>query len=175
MFDTMTLTKAGGALCGALLAFLLIVWAGSSLFSTSSGEHGGEEAVAQAYTIDTGAATEPATDAAAEVPFADLMAAADVAAGEKLFNKCKSCHKIDGTNGTGPHLENVVGRAVGSVADFPYSDAMKTHGGTWDEEPLFHFLEKPADYVPGTKMTFQGFPKPEDRVNVIAYLKSLEG
>ena len=55
------------------------------------------------------------------------MSAADPAAGEKVFGKCKSCHKVDGNNATGPHLNGVVGRAVASVADFGYSDAMKGH------------------------------------------------
>ncbi|MCX7888665.1 MAG: cytochrome c family protein [Rhodobacteraceae bacterium] len=180
MFDTMTLTKAGGALCGSLLVFLLIGWAGSSLYSTSVTPHAGAEGkeahAAQAYTIETGGAGEAApAEGAADVNVADLVASADVAAGEKIFGKCKSCHKIDGTNGTGPHLNDVVGRAIGTVADFAgYSEGMKSHGGTWDEATLFAFLKAPKEFVPGTKMTFAGLPKPEDRANVIAYLKSLE-
>ena len=54
MFDTMTVTKAGGALCGAFLIFLLGKWAAESLYNTEPASHGGEE-VAQAYSIDTGA------------------------------------------------------------------------------------------------------------------------
>ena len=42
MFDTMTFTKALGAICGSLLVFLLLGWAGSSLY-TMGGGHGGEE------------------------------------------------------------------------------------------------------------------------------------
>ena len=74
MFDTMTFTKALGAICGSLLVFLLLGWAGSSLY-TMGGGHGGEE-VAQAYTIDTGAeapAEEGAAEAEAAAPFADLV------------------------------------------------------------------------------------------------------
>jgi cytochrome c len=175
MFDTMTVTKAGGALCGALLIFLLGKWVAETLYHTGpAAGHGGEE-MAQAYTIDTGAAAGGDTAAATQVDFATLYAAADAGAGEKVFAKCKACHKVDGTNGTGPHLENVVDRAVGSLADFSYSDAMKAHGGNWTPEDMFHFLENPKKAVPGTKMSFAGLPKPEDRVNLIAYLKSLEG
>ncbi|MFM2354556.1 MAG: hypothetical protein RLZZ528_292 [Pseudomonadota bacterium] len=175
MFDTMTMTKAGGALCGTFLAFLLINWAGESLYHTAAaGGHGGEE-VAQAYTIDTGAAEPAAGGEDAGVPFADLLAAADVGAGEKVFGKCKACHKIDGSNGTGPHLDGVMGRAVGSVDGFGYSDGMKAHGGNWDPEALNAFLENPKGNVPGTKMSFAGLPKPEDRANLIAYLQSLGG
>ena len=68
-----------------------------------------------------------------------------------------------------------VGRAVGSVGGFGYSDGMKAHGGNWDPEVLNAFLENPKANVPGTKMSFAGLPKPEDRANVIAYLQSLGG
>ena len=86
MFDTMTLTKIGGALCGALLVFLLGNWAAEIVYSTESDGHGDE--VAQAYVIDTGA-DEEAGGAEEEGPdFATLLASADVDAGSKVFNKC---------------------------------------------------------------------------------------
>ena len=173
MFDTMTVTKAGGALCGAFLIFLLGKWAAESLYHTGIEAHG-EEAVVQAYSIDTGAAE--GGEAATEGPdFATLFAAADVAAGEKTFGKCKACHKIDGANSTGPHLNGVVGRAVASIGDFGYSDTLKGLGGNWEPERINDFLTSPKAYAPGTKMTFAGLPKPEDRANVIAYLQSLGG
>lgn len=174
MFDTMTITKAGGALCGAFLIFLLGKWAAESLYHTGPVAHGGE-AVAQAYSIDTGAADAEAPAADAGPDFATLLAAADAAAGEKVFGKCKACHKVDGTNGTGPHLDGVVGRAVASVADFGYSDGMKAHGGDWTPEALSTFLEDPKGVVAGTKMSFAGLKKPEDRANIIAYLQTLGG
>ncbi|MFZ1726993.1 MAG: cytochrome c family protein [Albidovulum sp.] len=173
MFDTMTVTKVGGALCGALLIFLLGKWAAEMIYHTGASGHGGEE-MTQAYTIDTGAEDAGATEEAGP-NFATLFAAADAGAGEKVFGKCKACHKIDGTNGTGPHLDGVVNRPVASVDGFGYSDAMKAHGGNWDPESMSHFLENPKKAVPGTKMTFAGLPKPQDRVNLIAYLQSLGG
>ncbi|MGB3178705.1 MAG: cytochrome c family protein [Albidovulum sp.] len=174
MFDTMTVTKAGGALCGALLIFLLGKWAAESLYHTAAVAHGDEEVV-QAYTIDTGA-TEGGGDGAEEGPdFATLFASADASAGEKAFGKCKACHKLDGNNGTGPHLDGVVNRSVASVAGFGYSDAMAALGGEWTPEVLDSFLENPKGALPGTKMTFAGLKKPEDRVNLIAYLQSIGG
>ena len=171
MFDTMTLTKAVGAGCGALLAFLLVGWAGQGLYGTSVGGHGDE--VAQAYVIET-ASSAPADEEPAEVvPFVDLVAAADAAAGQKVFGKCAACHKVDGTNATGPHLDGVVGRPVASVEGFGYSDALKAHGGEWTLEALNQWLSGPKDYIPGNKMSFAGLPKAEDRNNVITYLKSL--
>jgi cytochrome c len=175
MFDTMTMTKAGGALCGAFLIFLLTRFVAESLFDTTPASHGGEE-VAQAFTIDTGdagAAEVPAAEAGPD--FATVLASADAAAGEKVFNKCRACHKIDGTNGTGPHLDGVMGRAVASVAGFNFSDGMKAHGGDWTPEALEAFLADPKGVVPGTKMSFAGLPKVEDRANLIAYLQSLGG
>jgi cytochrome c len=168
MFDTMTFTKAGGAICGSLLAFMLISWAGSALFYTGGG-HGGE-GEAQAYMIDTGEG-EATETAEAGPSFEELYAAADPAAGEKVFAKCKSCHKMDGTDGTGPHLNGVVDRPKAASAGFGYSDAiLALTSEAWTPENLDGFLANPKGYMPGTKMAFAGLPKPEDRANLIAWL-----
>ncbi|MEC9102419.1 MAG: cytochrome c family protein [Pseudomonadota bacterium] len=173
MFDTMTLTKAGGALCGTLLVFLLGNWAAEILYATEAGGHGGEE-YQQAYVIETG--EEDAGAAEEEGPdFATLLASADAAAGAKVFSKCKACHKIDGSNATGPHLDGVVNRAVGTVDGFSYSGAMAAVFDTWTPEHLNAFLESPKGAAPGTKMSFSGLKKAEDRANLVAYLESLGG
>lgn len=174
MLDTMTLTKATGAVCGSLLVFLFANWAAESLYNTAPSSHGGEEA-AQAYSIDTGEAAGGDATAAAGPSFEEVFAAADPAAGEKVFGKCKACHKIDGSNATGPHLNGVVGRNHAAVADFGYSDAMKGHAAeVWSPDILNAFLTNPKEAVPGTKMTFAGLPKVEDRANLIAYLATLK-
>lgn len=168
MFDTMTLTKAGGALCGSLLVFMLGGWAASALYTTSVGGHGGEEA-AQGFKIDTGASEAGPVE---EGPsFEELYAAADVGAGEKSFAKCRACHKIDGTDGTGPHLNGVVDRDKAAAAGFGYSDALKGMAGTaWTPENLNAFLTNPRTYAPGNKMSFAGLPRAQERANLIAYL-----
>ncbi len=167
MFDTMTFTKAFGAICGSLLVFLVIGTAGSALFHTG----GGHDDVAQAYAIETGeeAATE---EVVAEGPaFEELYVVADAAAGEKVFAKCKACHKVDGTDGTGPHLNGVVDRAKSSIAGFGYSDAALARvGENWTPENMNGFLTNPKAYMPGTKMSFAGLSKADDRANVIAWL-----
>lgn len=169
MFDTMTLTKVTGAVCGSLLVYLFASWASDALYSTAPASHGGEE-VAQAYTIDTGASET--TEAVEEGPaFADVFAAADAAAGEKVWGKCKACHKLDGSDGTGPHLNGIVGKAKAASAGFGYSEALLAlSADTWTPENLNGFLENPKGYMPGTKMSFAGLPKVEDRANLIAYL-----
>ena len=102
------------------------------------------------------------------------LASGDVAAGEKVFKKCKACHVVDAEkHKTGPHLVNIMGRAAGSAAGYKkYSKAMKSSGIVWNEETLDGYLEKPKAYVKGTRMVFAGLRKEEDRANVIAYLKS---
>ncbi len=167
MFDTMTMTKIVGALCGAFLVFLLGKWAAESIYF---GAKGGYE-VEAAYQIDTGA-VEGAAPAAEGPAFADLFAAADPAKGEKLFNGCKACHKLDGTNGTGPHLNGVVGREIGKSEGFSYSAAVAGHGGAWTPEALNDWIAAPKTYIAGTKMGYAGMKKPEDRANLIAYLAS---
>ena len=169
MFDTMTITKGLGAVCGSLLVFMLFGWAGSSLYSMSGGGHGGEET--QSYVIEV-AGAEAEAPAAEEGPdFATVFAAADAAKGEKVFAKCKACHKVDGTDGTGPHLNGVVGRAKASIGGYDYSDALKAMAAdSWTPENLDKFLTNPKGDTSGTKMAFAGLPKVEDRANVIAWL-----
>lgn len=114
-------------------------------------------------------------DGAADVPIATLLASADVAKGEATFAKCTSCHTINsgGANGIGPNLHGVVGEAIGKgVGGFAFSDALKSKGGNWSFDALNDWLKSPKAYAPGTKMTFAGLSKPEDRANVIAYLNA---
>ncbi len=176
MFDTMTLTKAVGAVCGSLLVFLLAGTAATSLYSIGHGEgHGDGEELAQAYTIDTGSEeAAPAETDAAPVDFAVLLASADAAEGETVFRKCSACHKLDGTDGVGPHLNGVVGRNHAAVPGYEYSEAnIALSAEVWTPEAIASFIENPKGYMPGTKMAFAGLPKAEDRANLVAYLTSV--
>ena len=175
MFNTMTVTKAAGALIGALLFLMLANWAASSLYQVGAAHHGEGEEHAQAYTIPVEEAAGGEDAAEEEIDFAALLASADVAAGEKDFGKCKACHKLDGTDGVGPHLNGVVGREVAAVAGFSYSPAMVEHKAeapTWTPEALQEFLANPQGVVSGTKMSFAGLKDPQDRADIIAYLQS---
>ena len=172
MFDTMTITKVGGAFCGALLVFLLGNWAAEILYSTEGG-HGEDHA--QAYVIDTGESEDAGGSEESGPDFATLLASADVDQGAKVFGKCNACHKIDGSNATGPYLNGVVGRAVGAVDGYSYSGAMAAVFDTWSPENLNAFVENPKGAAPGTKMSFSGLKKAEDRANLVAYLQSLGG
>lgn len=174
MFDTMTMTKTVGAVCGSLLVFLLGGWVASSLYHVGGEGHGAEGELTQAYSIDTGEEEAPAAEE--EGPdFATVLASADAGAGEKVFAKCKSCHHIDGTDATGPHLNGVVDRQKAASTGYAYSEALAAMSAdAWTPENLNGFLTSPKNYMPGTKMSFAGLPKVEDRANVIAYLATLK-
>ena len=107
---------------------------------------------------------------------APVMADGDAEAGKKVFAKCRACHKMEaGKNGVGPSLHGIVGSAVASVEGYTkYSSAMKEfgEGKVWDEVTLDAYLEAPRKVVKGTKMSFPGLRKPEQRADVIAYLKT---
>jgi cytochrome c len=125
------------------------------------------------YPIE-GVVEEGAGKAEAAQPIAFYLASADPKLGEQVFKKCAACHTINqgGANGVGPNLWAALGKPMAHVAGFPYSDALKTKGGTWDWDTMNHWLESPKGLVPGTKMTFAGLSKPEDRANLIAYLNT---
>ena len=101
-----------------------------------------------------------------------LMAMGDVMSGEKIFKKCASCHSIikDGKNKIGPALYNVVGRKVGSVGGYKYSNALAEYEKEWSFEELNGFLTKPSSYLKGTKMSYAGLRKEADRASIIKYL-----
>jgi cytochrome c len=165
--NTFEMTKILGAVCGSLLVFLLLQFGTEIIYDTHS-----ETA---AYMVEVPEGAGEAEEGAETVDVAALMTAADPAAGEAVFKKCQSCHKLDGSDGVGPHLDGVVGRDIGSVGGFGYSDALTALEGAWEPENLFGFIGDPKEFAPGTKMSFAGLPKDEDRANVIAYLQSIGG
>ncbi|NJO56197.1 MAG: cytochrome c family protein [Rhodospirillales bacterium] len=128
------------------------------------------------------AALDTATDAQEAAPVEEIdilpmIAAADPTDGQKVFGKCKACHTVDkgGANGVGPNLWAIVGAPHAHIDGFNYSSAIADlKDKPWSYEELDAFLEAPKKYAPGTKMTFAGLRKPEDRAAVIAYLRTLD-
>ena len=106
---------------------------------------------------------------------ATLLAEGDVAAGEKVFSKCQSCHTIDagGANGIGPNLNATMGKTIAGHAGFAYSDALKAIGGTWTWDQMDAWLKSPKAFASGTKMSFAGLGSAEDRANLMLYLNSM--
>lgn len=165
MFDTMTITKIASGVLGAWLVLLLGKWAAEEVYHA---ELHGE--ASYAIEVEGSAEAEPEE----EIDLAALMADADADKGSKVFRKCSACHKVDGTDGVGPHLDGVVDRVKASVDGFGYSGALGGMDGAWTIEALNGFLENPKGYAPGTTMGFAGLKKPADRADVIAYLQSLQ-
>lgn len=130
-------------------------------------------AAAAKSTAETVAKAEPA----AQEPQEGGDSAALIAAGKKVFKKCKACHKIgDGAkNAVGPILTDIVGAPAGQVDGFKYSSAFESaaeDGLIWDEAALDAFLAKPKDFIKNTKMSFNGLKKEDDRAAVIEYLRA---
>jgi cytochrome c len=97
--------------------------------------------------------------------------AGDPANGKQIFNRCMVCHSIDaGVNHIGPSLHGVVNRPAGTVPNFSYSAANRKSGIVWSQQKIYDYLKNPQAMVPGTKMTFPGLPRGQDRADVIAYL-----
>ncbi len=112
------------------------------------------------------------------VGFVTEASAQDAAAGEKVFKRCAACHAVgpSASNKAGPELNGLVGRKIAGVADYGYSDALKTfgEGKSWDEATLDKWLESPKGLVDGTSMAFAGLKKEEDRKNLVAYLAAFD-
>lgn len=116
--------------------------------------------------------------AAAEMTMAQALAmpGVDAAAGEKVFAKCTACHTIEqgGANGIGPNLWGVMGQPIGQHAPgFAYSSALASKDGVWDWDTMNAWLKSPAAFANGTKMSFAGLSKIEDRAAVSLYMNSM--
>lgn len=136
-----------------------------------------------AYVVaasEGGAAEEaaPADEGPSLEPIVPLLAAADPASGEKVSRKCSACHSFDegGPNKVGPNLYDVVNRPIGTHEGFNYSDTLAGMSGeTWTYESLNAFLDDPKGFAPGTKMSFAGLGKVDDRADIVAWLRTLSG
>ncbi len=112
---------------------------------------------------------------AAIEPIGPLLAKAKPEEGATVFKQCAACHTIDkgGPNRVGPNLYGVIGQHPAEVAGFSFSKALEgLKDKTWSYEELNKWLANPKAYAPGTKMTFAGLRKPEQRADVIAFLRS---
>ena len=174
MMDSFELNK----LIGAFLAVVFVVFSVSivsdAIFATHAPETPG-------YAIEVAEAEPDAGEAEEEAgpSVLDLIATADVAAGQTAFRKCVACHTAEegGANKVGPNLFDVVNRPIASHEGFNYSAAMRefSQGGSvvWDYEHLSGFLQSPRTYVSGTAMAFAGIRNIQEEANLIAYLRSL--
>jgi cytochrome c len=166
------LTKIAGAVLLVLLTMMVIGMLGDSLVRHQRpGEHGGG-VVATAPAPGPGGVGAPP---AAIEPIEPLLAQASAERGKEAAKKCAACHTFEkgGPNKIGPNMYGIVNAKHAHRDDFAYSPAIKSKEGPWTYEELNKFLAKPQAYAPGTKMTFAGVPKAQERADIIAYLRTL--
>lgn len=170
--DSFEFTK----IAAGVLSALLLIFGTKTLIEMQG--HGGEK---PGYTLpmpdESGESPAEAKAVEPEVDVMSLLASADADKGKSQLKKCTACHVNEKgkAHTVGPNLYGVVNRPIASIGDFSYSQALKEKGAdkSWTFEELSHFLEKPSDYAPGTKMNFRGFKKPKDLADIIAYLATL--
>lgn len=171
--DSMDVNKGIAAVLVVGIVFFLTGLIGDKLVTQT-------EPGKPAFAIKGGEA--PTTQAAAPKPeelpaIGPLLASADANAGEAYVKKvCTACHTFNegGHPAVGPNLYGIVGAPHDHESGFNYSDAMeKFKGQPWTYEALNHWLFKPSEYAPGTRMTFAGISNAKERANVIAYLRTL--
>lgn len=171
--DSFEFNKIAGAVLGSVLVLLLIGNVGDALVSPHHLDK-------PAYVVEgvedpsAPASAGPAEAAPQDPPVEGLLAAASVENGQKQFAKCASCHTVDkgGAAKVGPNLYGIVGNKHGHAEGFAYSEAIKSIAEPWDYAQLYAFLKSPKEYAPGTKMGFAGIKKPQDRADLIAYLRA---
>jgi cytochrome c len=170
--DSFEWNKIAGAVLGTLLFLVAVRIASGFIFEVEQPAKPGYVVQGVEVPTSTGA---PAV--AAEEPLPDwgtVLPKASVSDGKSISSRCEQCHDLSkgGPNKIGPNLWGVVGRPRAAHPGFDYSAAMKSKGGSWSYDELFKFLKSPGAYIPGTKMSFAGLPKANDRIDLIAYLRT---
>lgn len=153
---------------GAMIVALGATLVSTEIFSSERPEKMG-------YVVEGVEEEAGGGEATAPVAIATLLPTADAAKGAEVFKKCASCHTVTqgGAAGVGPNLYGIVGAKHGNQAGFAYSDALIGKPGPWSFEAMNDWLTSPKAYAPGTKMSFAGLSKPEDRANLLVYLNGL--
>ncbi len=169
------LNMVAGAVLSVLLVTMALGIVSDIIFHSEAPATPGYEIVVAA--VDTTDA--PAEEAPQVEPIAVRLASASAEDGEKLTRACASCHDFSkgGANKVGPGLWGILGRTPGSHEGFRYSGGMQEFAqaeSAWTYENMDAFLAAPKKVIPGTSMGYAGMRKPEDRADLIAYLRNLD-
>jgi len=174
MMDSFELNKVLGAVLGTLLFVMGVGFLAEAIYHPIEGRGPGYALPSASPEAESGGAGE--MEAVADL--GTLLGSADPTAGEAAARKCTGCHNFaqGAGNKQGPELYGVVGRPIGTLPDFAYSDGMLEHkakGDIWTYENLNAFITSPKTFTPGTKMSFPGIKDDKERANVLAYLSTL--
>ncbi len=159
-------TAAGWVLFAAGLGLGLSILSGKYFHGDSP-----ERPEQLGYVIE-GAVEEGGPAAEMTMAAALNMPEMSASAGEKVYAKCLACHTIEqgGANGVGPNLYGIMGSPIAAKPGFDYSSALAGKGGVWDWETMSEWLKSPRAFAEGTKMSFAGLSKIEDRAAVALYM-----
>lgn len=95
--------------------------------------------------------------------------------GERQFmRKCSICHALESgpSRKAGPTMHGIFGRRAGTVPGYTYSDTLDGSSIIWDETSIDALFDQgPDHYIPGSKMPMQVIVKPQDRADLITFLK----
>lgn len=162
--------KLGASLLLAVLLVLAVNFLGDALVGSSEPTVTAKAPVAEPPALPAKAEAVAVVKAEAEA-----VAVVNTERGRKLFRKCKACHTPNkgGGNRVGPNLWDILGRPKASAPGYTYSKALSGLGGRWTAADLDAFLASPKGFAKGTKMSFRGFKKPEDRTAIIGFLGGL--
>lgn len=170
--DSWEWNKIAGAVLGTLMFVLVVKFVAEAVYERPAPAKPG-------YAVEVPEEQTASTTAAAPVaePIPDwgtVLPKADVGAGKEISTRCEQCHDLSkgGPNKIGPNLWGVVGRDRATHPGFDYSSAMASKHTPWTLDELFQFLKSPQAYVVGTKMSFAGLRSAQDRINLLAYLRT---
>ncbi|HUO89361.1 MAG TPA: cytochrome c family protein [Rhizomicrobium sp.] len=170
--DSWEWNKIAGAVLGTLIFVLVIKFGTEALFEVEKPAKEAYHVEGVVETASTGGGAAPAEEAMPD--WGTVLPKASVSDGKTVAIKCEQCHDISkgGPNKIGPELWGIVGRPRATEAGFSYSSAMNSEHAAWTYDALFKYLKSPQAIVPGTKMSFAGLHSADDRINLLAYLRT---
>lgn len=169
--NSFELNKIFGAILGTLVFVMGVGFIADEIYAPIEGRGADYALPEPAAEGEAGGEDTPGVPS-----IAARMQTASAEEGESLITRCQSCHDYSpaNENRVGPGIYGIVGHPIASHEGFSYSDALAALGEAgeiWDYEHLDAFIENPRAHVPGTLMTFAGLADPEDRANLIAFLR----
>jgi cytochrome c len=170
--DSFEWNKIAGAVLGTLIFVLVIKFGTEAIFEVEKPAKPGY--VVEGVTEEASNTTTAAPVEEAPPDWGTVLPTADAAAGQKISARCEQCHDLSkgGPNKIGPNLWGVLGRARATHPGFSYSGAMNASHDAWTFNNFFKFIKSPAADVPGTKMSFAGLRSAQDRIDLIAWLRT---